>query len=234
MLSVFDLIEAGTLDLDLAAYLMARISRGASFMVGARPGGAGKTTVMCALLNLAPVDVDLTAATAEAVWTASHDDSSVRRCYVCHEIGSGPYFAYLWAADLRAYCALSERGHMLATNLHADDIDETRCQVCGENGVPLAHFNAFELLVFLRVKGGFYSRRRIVDKVYASDGAAPHTLVFDARCGLHSETVSGHNRHYADWESQYRTFLAEAYDAGARTIEETRQRVVAFLDTCKW
>jgi hypothetical protein len=32
MLSVFDLLKAGTLDLDLAAYFLARISRGASFM----------------------------------------------------------------------------------------------------------------------------------------------------------------------------------------------------------
>ena len=51
MLSVFDLLEAKTIDLDLAAYLMARISKGSSFMVGSVPGGAGKTTVMCALLN---------------------------------------------------------------------------------------------------------------------------------------------------------------------------------------
>ncbi len=233
MLSIFDLIEAGTLDLDLAAYLTARISRGASFMVGARPGGAGKTTVMCAMLNLVPVDVDLVAATATAVCAASRDDTSARRCYICHEIGSGPYFAYLWAAELRAYCALSEKGHLLATNLHADDIDEARDQVCDDNGVPAAHFNAFELLVFLRVKGGFYSQRRIVDTVYASDGAAPHTLVFDARHGLHREAVSGHNQHDTGWELQCRAFLAEAHDAGVRTIEETRHRVVAFLDTCK-
>jgi len=233
MLSIFDLIEAGTLDLDLAAYLMARLSRGASFMVGARPGGAGKTTVMCAMLNLVPVDVDLVAATTAAVGAASRDDSSARRCFVCHEIGSGPYFAYLWADDLRAYCALSERGHLLATNLHADDIDETRRQVCGENGVPAAHFNAFELLVFLRVKGGFYSRRRTVDTVYASDGAAPHTLVFDDRHGLHREAATVHSRNDTGRESQCRAFLAEAYDAGARTIEETRRRVVDFLHACK-
>ncbi|MBN1804152.1 MAG: hypothetical protein JW837_02765 [Sedimentisphaerales bacterium] len=33
MLSIFDLLTAKTLDLNLAAYLMARISRGVSFMV---------------------------------------------------------------------------------------------------------------------------------------------------------------------------------------------------------
>ena len=45
MLSVVDLIEAGTMTRDMAAYSLAAIGSGASFMVGAPPGGAGKTTV---------------------------------------------------------------------------------------------------------------------------------------------------------------------------------------------
>ena len=49
MLSVVDLIDAGTISVDLAAYSLAAISQGASFLVGAMPGGAGKTTVMGAL-----------------------------------------------------------------------------------------------------------------------------------------------------------------------------------------
>ena len=101
MLSIFDLLEAETLDLDLAAYLMARISRGASFMVGAVPGGAGKTTVMCALLNFVPADVQLAAATPEAVQRAANREMSRRTCFVCHEIGSGSYYAYLWSDALR-------------------------------------------------------------------------------------------------------------------------------------
>ena len=81
MLSVFDLLDAGTLDLNLAAYLMARISKGASFWVGAVPGGAGKTTVMCALLNFVPVDVSFVAATPQAVYQALKTKSPRR--FVC-------------------------------------------------------------------------------------------------------------------------------------------------------
>ena len=54
MLSLVDLIKAGTVDLRLAAYLAAAMHSGASLLVGARPGAAGKTTVMCALLNFLP------------------------------------------------------------------------------------------------------------------------------------------------------------------------------------
>ena len=50
MLSVVDLLEAGTLSPAQAAWLLRRILRGSSWLVGAGPGGAGKTTVMSALL----------------------------------------------------------------------------------------------------------------------------------------------------------------------------------------
>jgi len=224
MLSVFDLLSAGTLDLDLAAYLMARISRGASFMVGAVPGGAGKTTVMCALLNLVPADVCLVAATPEAVFRAAQPTISSRVCYICHEIGSGPYYAYLWSDALRAYCGLFERGHMLATNLHADNADEARDQVCGTNGVPAQYFRRFELLVFLRVEGGYFDARRSIDLVYSSNGSSDHELVFTSRAGLKEDIL----RTDAEYVTACRDFFSERA-ARVRTIEQTRDCVLEFL-----
>jgi hypothetical protein len=67
MLSLVDLIEAGTVDLPLAAYLAAAMRCGASLLVGARPGGAGKTAVMGALLNFLP---DHTVLRAVDSWSA--------------------------------------------------------------------------------------------------------------------------------------------------------------------
>jgi len=52
MLSIVDLVQAGTFTVDLAAYALAAIGKGASFMVGALPGGAGKTTVMGVIQSL--------------------------------------------------------------------------------------------------------------------------------------------------------------------------------------
>jgi len=59
MLSFVDLLEANTLSREMAAYFLALISQGNSFMVGANPGGAGKTTVMCALLNFLPPETKI-------------------------------------------------------------------------------------------------------------------------------------------------------------------------------
>ncbi len=219
MLSVLDLLDAKTLDLDLAAYLMARISNGASFMVGANPGGAGKTTVMCALLNLVPPDRVLLAATPEAV----RQGTAHPHCFICHEVGSGHYFAYLWGRDLQAYCSLSEFGHILASNLHADDLEEAYEQMCLDNGVPKAHFQSFHLMLFLQVSGVYPERRRRIATIYSSDGQTPHKLVFDdAQTNFTSDADP-------EWQAECRAFLQQAAQESGRTIEEFRERVVAFL-----
>ena len=228
MLSVFDLLDAKTLDLDLAAYLMARISKGASFMVGAMPGGAGKTTVMCALLNFVPLDVPLIAATPQAVYQATKTKSSRRFCYICHEIGAGSYFAYLWADALQSYCGLFEAGHILATNLHADDLEQARDQVCGDNGVSIEHFNKFELLIFLGIEGGYFKSHRWIEQVYSSDGYSEHTLIFSAsenKVIMKDIMLTSTDPAYVDACRDFLRTMAPS----VRTIEQTRRHVVDFL-----
>lgn len=229
MLSVFDLLAAKTLDLDLAAYLMARISKGSSFMVGSVPGGAGKTTVMCALLNFLPMDVPLIAATPEAVYEAANAKvSPPRTCYVCHEIGSGHYFAYLWADALRAYCGLLEHGHLLATNLHADNPEQAREQICDTNGVRSEHFNKFELLIFLRIEDGYLKANRWIEEVYSGDGSSVHKLIFHAN---DKRTIDENAENYLaepEYFAACRDFLTKI-SPDVRTIEDTRLHVVEFL-----
>ncbi len=228
MLSVFDLLAAKTLDLDLAAYLMARISRGASFMVGSVPGGAGKTTVMCALLNFVPADVPLIAATPLEVYKASKAATSLRACYICHEIGFGSYFAYLWSDALRAYCGLSENGHTLATNLHADDLEEARDQICGDNDVREELFNKFELLIFLSIEGSYPEIHRRIEKVYSSDGLSDHMLIFNAGNNKRIDPKVTNHMAEPDYVSACLDFLKKMSPKTC-TIKQTRQQVAEFL-----
>jgi type IV secretory pathway ATPase VirB11/archaellum biosynthesis ATPase len=58
-LSIVDLIQAGTLTVEMAACAMRAMHEGASLLTGARPGGAGKTTLMAAILNFLPPQVAL-------------------------------------------------------------------------------------------------------------------------------------------------------------------------------
>ena len=218
MLSIVDLLEAGTLSRDLAAYALATISAGASFMVGALPGGAGKTTVMGALLNLVPRNVTLVTAENEAVIEQGMHERSSRRCYICHEIGNGFYHAYLWGQALRRYFMLPSTGHMMATNLHADTIEQARAQVCGENAVPAPDFRRMNLLFFLSVeRSGGRIRRRIVS-AWESDGEHDHQAVFgpEARPSFTSKLVSA-----ADIESA-NDMIDAIVHSGARSIEQVR------------
>jgi hypothetical protein len=229
MLSVVDLIEAGTLPPDLAAYALAAIGRGASFLVGANPGGAGKTTVMGALVNLVPPPVVLAPADGMGAIRQGLSSPEPRTCYICHEIGPGPYYAYLWGEELRAYFELPAAGHMLATNLHADTFEEAHRQVCRDNGVSDEAWRRVHIALFLRVEGVGSGATRRIDSVWESDGAGPHRRVWplgEADAGTETSTPTG--RWASTWvdEEQLadsRRRVDELLASGARTIADVRR-----------
>lgn len=218
MLSIVDLLDAGTLSPELAAYLLATIGRGASFMVGALPGGAGKTTVMGALLNLVPADVELIPADGMPAIRRGLQQPAPRRCYVCHEISPGAYYAYLWGEPLREYFRLAQAGHMLATNLHADTLEQAQVQVCRENGVPEELFRRMNLVIFLELRRtGSGASRRVVE-VWETDGQRPHRRFWDAE-GRPGRSL------LASPEDLQRAgaTVASLAASGARTIEDVRR-----------
>ena len=229
MLSIVDLLEAGTFTTELAAFALAAISGGASFLVGARPGGAGKTTVMGALLNFVPPDVELVTADGAATVAAGlgAQGRRARRCYICHEIGDGAYYAYLWGKDLRAYFGLPSAGHMLATNLHADTFEQARHQICETNQVSETALRGVGLMFFLVVRRSGWDVSRHIDTVWASNGVEGHRRVFDSRSsGLHGHTDMVAPARLA-WARQT---IDELRNDSARTTEQVRSAVVKAIE----
>ncbi len=221
MLSVVDLLGAGTLPRELAAYLLAAVRSGASFMVGALPGGAGKTTVMGALLNFVPPGVELRAAEDLETLRGGLARPDSKRCWICHEIGRGSYYAYLWGEALRAYFELARRGHQLATNLHADTLEQARDQVCGDNGVPPEDFRRMNLALFLRVSAWGRRRREIVE-VWESDGTSDHRKIYE---GGRLRTDGLRQASPEDLRQAGRR-IDDLLASGARTIGEVRAFLV--------
>lgn len=160
MLSVPDLIEAGTISILQAAFFMKRISQGGSFIVGAKPGGAGKTTVMCALLNFLPLNTGIIHTDNSAVLQSPA--VKIPTCFLCHEIGAGRYYGYLWGKELKDFFKLKEDGHIIVSNLHADTYEEAKLQICRDNPVPERDFNSIDDLIFLHVE----SRRRHISAIH--------------------------------------------------------------------
>jgi hypothetical protein len=173
MLSLADLIAAGTLPLELAAFLLERVSKGASFIVGAKPGGAGKTTVMCALANAIPEGMKIFH--AESIDAMLEGETLKPACFICHEIGSGSYYAYLWGEELRVFFGLKNLGHVLASNLHADTYEQAKAQIVKQNGVAEEDFFKVNIYLFLSVRG--FERR--TSSVWYSKNGEPHKRIYE-------------------------------------------------------
>ena len=140
----------------------------------------------------------------------------------------GSYFAYLWAEALQSYCRLFDVGHILATNLHAADLEQARDQVCGDNDVPIGHFNRFDLLVFLGVEDGYFKARRWIEELYSSDGVSEHILIYRASDGKAIRKAVTHRSVDPAYVEACRDFLRRRAPT-VRTIEDTRRHVVEFL-----
>src|SRR5512143_2393600 len=79
-LSVVDLILANTVSVELAAYVSEAVSRGASFLTAANPGGAGKTALLAALLGFVPESLPIVTVDSEVVIAAAEREKNPR-CY---------------------------------------------------------------------------------------------------------------------------------------------------------
>ena len=231
MLSLIDLIDAGTVDVPLAAYLAAAMRGGASLLVGARPGGAGKTAVMCALLNFLPDHTAIRAVGSRAVLAEGRRDARPGdTCYLAHEIGAGPYYAYLWGSDARDFFELAARGHIIASNLHADTLAETDAQLCRDNSVAPAHLAAVTLKLYLRVeRARDWSRKHRVSHVYESDGTRDRLLWrWDAEDDTHQRQDNASTRVTPADEQTWAEFLTALRHRDARRIEDVRRAVLKF------
>jgi hypothetical protein len=172
MLSVIDLLEAGTLSRAQACWLLARILGGASFLVGARPGGAGKTAVMGALLTMLPAGETVRLATRGTGWETSRPGD----CVVAYEIGRGHFEAYVWGSTLVRMTALRQGGCRIVTNLHADTLEDARQQIAVECGAGESGLAAFGTFIPIRTRGRSYTMERIVGDIQWHDGASWRAL----------------------------------------------------------
>ncbi len=238
MLSVVDLIEADTLTLSQAAMLTARIEAGASVLIGASPGGAGKTAVMGALLTMLPpgepVHVTHTGGgfglggggggrvDARAGWR----DGGPGECLVAYEISPASYEAYIWGGDLREFLERGLAGARLFANLHADTLDEARDQIVTDNAATRAEFNAFDIFVPITVAGGFGRRSRVVERIDYRDGAGSSA---DAGSGPTGWSHVGRSPTLSHRAGEIAQLLEDLVDEGVRRIEDVRRRWLAFL-----
>jgi hypothetical protein len=243
MLSVVDLIEADTLTPPQAGFLAARIEAGASVLVGASPGGAGKTAVMGALLTMLPpgesVHVTHTGGGfgfgGGAGGTETWRTAGTGYCLVAYEISPASYEAYIWGRDLRKFLERGLAGARLFANLHADTLDEARDQVITDNGAARAEFNAFDIFVPITVAGGLGRRSRVVERIDYRDAVgsgSPGPARPPGRAGSLGTAGWSHvgrSPTLSDRAGEIAHLLEALVDEGVRNIEDVRRRWLEFL-----
>jgi len=230
LLTAVDLIEAGTISVDLAAYLLSAVSGGASFLTAAMPGNAGKTTVLAALLSCLPPDVRIV--TLADGRHLMHRPRIGRTCYLVHEIGHGPFYSYLWGRDVGRFLAMRDGSGIVASCMHADTIEQMRAVLVGQLGVEEGVFDSVELLLFLRLDQTSRGPRRRVAQVYESPAGCGHRLVWtwSAEQDCHTQVAaSGLSQCSEARVAAAREFVRSACQHRVLDIGDFRRRVVEFL-----
>jgi ABC-type cobalamin/Fe3+-siderophores transport system ATPase subunit len=223
MLSLIDLLEADTLNLDMAAAMAAAAAGGGSFLTGAGPGGVGKTTLMAAALAFLPPGTEIvTIEGPETLNELAARPAPHPQCLVVHEIGAGSYYGYLWGPAVARYFNLaSQPGRCLASNLHAETYTAARHQLMGGSlGVPAQTLARVSLLAFMTQVG---SRRRIATLWESS--AAPAA---DKAPGAVENTATPHRLAWR-WVAEKDAF--EKVGPAAGESDALSARIRDFLDS---
>lgn len=226
MLSMIDLINAESVNLDLAAYLVAMMRNGASLLVGARPGGAGKTAVMVACLNFVPDDTEIVVVDQPSAVYNEGEVGDHNRCFLAHEIGAGTYYAYVWGKEAREFFALTEKGYTIASNLHTDTLEQLITQLCEQNHIPKPLVDNVTMKIFLRMRrspAGLW--QRWVRRVYENDGGVDHLIWIGDQNGIFTRIKKSSYVTTAD-ESAAAHFLNSCQEKNLVTIESLRQELI--------
>ncbi len=171
-LSIVDLLNANTLSVPMASHLLCMMADGASFLTSARPGNAGKTTLMACMLMFMPPDGHIETISEPSVISRSSSRAHQGKvCYLCHEIGNGPWYGYLWGRDVGAYFQLLDENRTLAACIHADTLDEMRGVLLSDDlNVAETDFRQLDFVLFMHLEhhDGEY-RRRVSTFLEATD-----------------------------------------------------------------
>ena len=179
-LSIVDLIQAGTISVEMAACAFRAMAEGASLLTGAVPGGAGKTTLMAAVLGFLPPDVPIVTVDRPGVVAEALGGPSDRpACYLVHEIGAGHWYGYLWGRHVAGFLSLIAGRRRVASCLHADTLEELTGILCSAPlGAGPASLGRVGLILFMQVARGPRGIRRRVAAFHEADGRGGHRLLF--------------------------------------------------------
>jgi flagellar protein FlaI len=228
-LSIVDLIRAGTISVEMAAYAMRAMSEEASLLTGARPAAAGKTTLMAAILGLLPPGVPLVTVDSSRVIHEGLDRPLTEpACYLAHEIGAGNRYGYIWGRDVQDFFSLIGGRRRIASCMHADSLEElTGILHSSPLFVSRGALGQVSLILFIHVAQGPPGYRRRVASFWEADGQGEHRVVFRWNTEADRYEPVVELRDLAGLRP-YRDFLQRLLREGEIEFEAVRRRALEF------
>ena len=71
---------------------------------------------------------------------------------------------------LQNFFQLKKYGHIIVSNLHADNLQQAKNQICYENPIPEELFYLVDLYIFLKVEGHRWNYKRKIDTIWVKEG----------------------------------------------------------------
>ena len=181
MLSIIDLIQSGTISVELAAHLTTLIIKGITISSGSLVGGTGKTTLLASLLAFLPQERNLVTVTHSNLNTLLNKSNEFKNTtFLCHEISPAHYYSYLWGKDLKSYFDLKMKSNNLAFTIHADSPDEVYPQIVNdESKLNREDFFKIDVLIFIKTIGDNFQGSRKVTFLFEKDyNTCKHVLTY--------------------------------------------------------
>ncbi len=162
--SILELVNFGTLDLRLASILWLMMERRASVLVAAGPSNAGKSTLLGALLDLLPPEVEQIHLMNKVEDSILLEDTVPANTYmVAAEISSHGW--YLWGHEAWRAFELLSGGCGLSGTMHARTVREAVDILHIELGLPLSQVANLDAVITMRMTGDWGAPVRRVEAV---------------------------------------------------------------------
>jgi hypothetical protein len=257
-LSIMQIMNAGSVDIDLLAVLWAMLARRASVLVAAEPPMAGKTTTLTALLDLMPPDSNRVYLRGhyETFDFAHEPDADPKNTYILANEMSDHLAVYLWGSRIYKTFELMDQGYAIGSTMHAETVDDVIAILNSEPlCVPPERIAGLTLVINLYVSGTYGSSVRRFNTVNmllpgrddVSDGLLPgvrplllsrwnrSTDTFEhrfARPVVQAKLAQWAGLLVAEWQADVarrKAHLEKMRDDGIIGISGTRAGLQAFL-----
>jgi hypothetical protein len=149
-LSIIDVVNSGAVDFKLAGLLWLLMEHRSSVLVAAGPSFAGKSTLLHALLDFLPPDIEQVALRGYAEDFRLAGSGRPEKTYLVTEEISNHSYEYLWGQQVVRALELIPKGYALGGTIHARNIKEV-AYVLHALGAPPSLIARIGVIITLQV-----------------------------------------------------------------------------------